>query len=173
MSLILAVSAIPVAVLALEESWYVPAGIAAVAVLGLGFVWWWSGAYERSVGYRFGGDEFEARGGVFFRSKSTIPYARITNVEAKQGPVLRYFGVGSVAVQTAGRSGQTTTEVTVSAITDYEAVRDRLVERVRADRGAGDATGSEPKRATGGEDATLGDVVAELRAIRTLLDDGE
>ncbi|QDX41233.1 PH domain-containing protein [Salarchaeum sp. JOR-1] len=167
--LILFVGAIPIVGTALAAPWYVSVAIAAVALAVLGLVWWWAGAYERTVGYRFGDDEFEARGGVFFRSKSTVPYARITNVETKQGPVLRYFGVGSVAVQTAGRSGQTTAEVTVSAITDYEDVRDRLVERVRAERSAGDATGNEP-RPSGG-DATLDDVLAELERIRGVLDD--
>jgi len=173
--LVAGVGAIPGVVTSFAAPWYVPTAIAAGALVVLAFVWWWAGAYERSVGYRFGGDEFEARGGVFFRTKSTVPYARITNVEAKQGPILRYFDVGSVAVQTAGRSGQTTAEITVHAVADYEEIRDRLVERVRAERGAGDATGNDPRRETRSDEATLGDVVAELRAIRERLDalDGE
>lgn len=173
--LVAGVAAIPGVVTAFAAPWYVPTAIAAVALVVLAFVWWWAGAYERSVGYRFGDDEFEARGGVFFRTKSTVPYARITNVEAKQGPILRYFDVGSVAVQTAGRSGQTTAEVTVHAVTDYEEIRDHLVERVREERGAGDATGSEPRRERPDDDASLDDVLVELRAIRDALDarDGE
>jgi membrane protein YdbS with pleckstrin-like domain len=168
-ALLLVTAAIPVGV-TLFTAPVVGGGLLVAALVVGGFLWWWAGAYDETVGYRLGDEELEYRGGVWFRSRKTVPYARITNVETKQGPVSRRFGVGSVAIQTAGQGAQSTAELTIRAIEDYEEVKDQVLDAVRVDRGE-DGTGERRPRgdaaATGGEAADP--LLAEVRAIRELL----
>lgn len=154
-------------------------GTATLAVVG--FVAWWVPKFAETAAYRLGDEEVAYRRGVWFRKESTVPYDRVTNVGSGQGPLQRRFGVGSVDVHTAGQGAQNTAELQVNALADYEDVRDQILERVRAGEpvategadqrrvrsatvGRGTGTGSGPD---GEEDP----VVAELRRIRTLLEE--
>lgn len=171
-ALLVSVFAVPFVVTAVipETPWYVPAAIGAAFLVVAAFCWWWVGAYAATVGYRLSETEIDYRGGVWWHKRSTVPYARITNVEAKQGPLARYFGVGSVALQTAGAGAQTTAELTVSGITDYEELKDQLLEFVREDRSDGTSSDRrerpDPRVNGQGMEALL----EEVRAIREHLD---
>lgn len=169
--LLVSVFGVPLVVTAIvpDVPWYVPVAIGIAFLAIAGFAWWWAGAYTRSVAYRLTDTEIDYRGGVWWRKRSTVPYARITNVEAKQGPLARYFGVGSVAIQTAGKGAQSTAEVTIEAVADYEELKDQLLAFVRGE--AGDGTGREqgrfdPARNGEGDEALL----TEVRAIRKHLE---
>ncbi|WP_336037251.1 PH domain-containing protein [Halobacterium yunchengense] len=143
-------------------------------VLALAFLTWWIPAFYRTAAYRFTDDEIEYRRGVFFQQKTTVPYNRITNVDATQGPVERLVGAGSVGVHTAGYGGQVGAELTVSGVSDYEPIRDQVLSNVRQRR---------PVATEGGDDATdeagqpsrdrenlASEELAELRRIRELLE---
>ncbi|CCQ33462.1 membrane-flanked domain protein [Halorhabdus tiamatea SARL4B] len=161
---------IPIVVTLLVEDapWFVPAGLTALTIGLLAFFWWWAGAYARSVGFRLTDDEIESRGGVWWHSQSTVPYSRITNAETKQGPITRRFGVGSVAIQTAGQGAQSTAELTIQGVADYEDLREQILESVREGGDEYERTG-EPT--TGRPDeATLDALLEEVRAIRQQLE---
>jgi membrane protein YdbS with pleckstrin-like domain len=141
------------------------------------FLTWWIPAFYRSADYRLTDEEVEYRRGVFFRGKTTVPYNRITNVDATQGPVQRFVDCGSVGIHTAGYGGQMGAELTITGISDYEAVKDQVLAKVRHRR----------PMATEGEDDTDADLadflagdgqtdaaamLAEIRRIRELLERG-
>jgi len=167
---VVVIMGIPIVVTLLVEDapWFVPAGLTALTIGLLAFFWWWSGAYARSVGFRLTDDEIESRGGVWWHSQSTVPYSRITNAETKQGPITRRFGVGSVAIQTAGQGAQSTAELTIQGVTDYEDLREQVLESVREGRDERELTG-EPTTGTD-EETTMNALLEEVRAIRRQLE---
>jgi membrane protein YdbS with pleckstrin-like domain len=145
-------------------------GAAAVFV----FLTWWITAFYRTAAYRLTEAELEYRRGVFFQQQSTVPYNRITNVNATQGPIQRLLGAGSVGVHTAGYGGQMGAELTISAVGDYEEIKEQVMAHVRRRR---------PEATEGEEGLTVGSgapdsspaessALAELRRIRELLEDG-
>jgi membrane protein YdbS with pleckstrin-like domain len=147
--------------------------VAAPVVAVFAFLTWWIPAFYRTAAYRFTDDEIEYRRGVFFQQKTTVPYNRITNVKAYQGPIQRFVGAGSVGLHTAGYGGQAGAELTISAVGDYEDVREQVLAKVR--RRPAEATESgEASAVSDGRTRMNGEadeVVAELRRIRELLED--
>ena len=168
---VVAIMGIPIVVaLLLEDApWFVPAGLTALTITLLAFFWWWAGAYDRSVGFRLTDDEIEFRGGVWWYSQSTVPYSRITNAVTKQGPITRRFGVGSVAIQTAGQGAQSTAELTIQGVADYEDLREQVLESVHEETGERSGAGSATRLGTTDE-ATLDALLDEARAIRRELE---
>jgi membrane protein YdbS with pleckstrin-like domain len=153
-------------------AWVLALGAAPVVAL-VAFVTWWIPAFYRTAAYRFTDDELEYRRGVFFRQKTTIPYNRITNVSAYQGPVQRLVDAGSVGVHTAGYGGQMGAELTIGGVTDYEEIKEQVLSKVRRRPPA--ATEGDETPVSGGADATTGDgqaseMLAELRRIREALE---
>jgi len=152
-------------------SWYLPLiwfgeafiavlfGIPILAVIAFTSVWipW----YYASIGYRLTHTEMTWRRGVWFRRTGIVPYNRITNVDIVQGPLMRFFGVSTLKVQTAGYSGQAVPEIRIDGIEHPEDLRDTIMQYVR---GA-------PPVAVEAAPAEAGDpVLAELQAIRQLLE---
>lgn len=146
----------------------------AVALVIFGYLTWWIPAFYRTAGYRFTDDEVEYRRGVFFQQKTTVPYNRITNVGVSQGPIERLVNAGAVGIHTAGYGGQTGAELTIGGVSDFEAIQEQILERVRA----------RPAKATESEDLAdvasyhetqdddSGAMLGELRRIRELLEQG-
>lgn len=48
--------------------------------------------------------EIELHHGIFFRKRTLIPFVRIQHVDAKQGPILRKYGLSTVTFSTAAGS---------------------------------------------------------------------
>jgi membrane protein YdbS with pleckstrin-like domain len=65
----------------------------------------WVGLYYKSMWYELREDEVSWKRGVWFRTTGIVPYNRITNIDIRQGPVMRVLGISTLAVQTAGYSG--------------------------------------------------------------------
>jgi len=145
--------------------WGVSVPVAAV-ILVFAYVTWWIPAFYRTAQYRLGDEDLEYRRGVFFQQKTTVPYNRITNVNAHQGPVQRLVRAGSVAVHTAGYGGQMGAELTIGGVEDFEDIKDQVLGKVRHRRPV--ATEGEDAEA----DASGTAVLDELRRIRELLEDG-
>ncbi len=61
----------------------------------------WVKMYYDSMWYELHDDEMRWKRGVIFRSTGIVPYNRITNIDIKQGPVMRALGISTVSVQTA------------------------------------------------------------------------
>jgi uncharacterized membrane protein YdbT with pleckstrin-like domain len=156
-----------------DAEWWVFALIAGVFLAAFGFVTWWIPAFYRTAQYRLTGEELKYHRGVFLRQKTTVPYDRITNVNAVQGPVQRLLDCGSVAIHTAGYGGQTGAELTIGAIADYEDVKEQVLEKVRGKPAVATESRRDTARAAQGTVAD-GDtaVLAEIRRIRELLERG-
>ncbi len=105
LGLILLVSYVPVALFADMPP------VFSVGVLGLTAIvyillWIWVGLYYESMSYELREDEVNWKRGVWFRTTGIVPYNRITNLDVRQGPLMRALGISSLAIQTAGYSGQ-------------------------------------------------------------------
>lgn len=91
-------------------------------------------AQHRAWGYRLGETDLFLRHGVFYRTTTIVPHARIQHVDTRHGPVDRRLGLADVVVYTAGTRGAIIT-IPALAAASAERLRDRLI----ALSGAGDA----------------------------------
>ena len=62
--------------------------------------------------------------GVIFRRTGIVPYNRITNIDIRQGPVMRALDISTLSIQTAGYSGQAQSEIRIEAIVHAEELRE-------------------------------------------------
>jgi len=134
------------------------------------FLTWWIPAFYRTADYRLTDEEIEYRRGVFFQQKTTVPYNRITNVNASQGPIQRLVDAGSVGIHTAGYGGQMGAELSISGVSDYEEIKDQVLTRVRRRRPAATESGDEERGLPESQPASTSEELTELRRIRELLE---
>lgn len=117
------------------------AGIVASAVLLPVFVilvvaLYWIPKFHSSIKYVLEEDEIVVEKGVWWKTKSMVPYNRITNVNIYQGPISRHYGVGRLSIQTAGfsgvnSSGQKTAEADIIGIRNFEETKDAVMSYVK------------------------------------------
>lgn len=127
----------------------------------------WTGLYYESMWYELHDDEMRWRRGVIFRRTGIVPYNRITNIDIRQGPVMRYLGISTISIQTAGYSGQAQAEIRIEAIVHAEELRELIRSMVRVTAG-GDGTGTGTRASPGRPTEVL--ILEELRSIRQLLE---
>jgi len=81
------------------------------------------------------------RQGIWEQVEATLTYANVQNVRVTQGPLERYFGIASVVVDTAGsagkQGGKEEPRGLIRGIEDAAALRDRIMERMRASKSSG------------------------------------
>ncbi len=117
------------------------AGIVALAVLlpVLGILvvaLYWIPKFHSSIKYVLEEDEIVVEKGVWWKTKSMVPYNRITNVNIYQGSISRHYGVGRLSIQTAGfsgvnSSGQKTAEADIIGIRNFEETKDAVMSYVK------------------------------------------
>ena len=71
---------------------------------------WYGMEFHRRMSGRLTAQALEIRKGVFFRSESTIPLNRITDLRLHDDPLMRLYGLRSLKVETAGQGSQTGSE---------------------------------------------------------------
>ena len=111
------------------------AGILFITVVGIPLIpfWWvfsfWYGPeYLRRVSTRLTTNALEIRMGVFFRKESTIPQNRITDLKLHDGPVMRFYGLRGLKVETAGMAGQyASAEGNLIGVIDAEGFRNSVL----------------------------------------------
>lgn len=111
------------------------AGIMFITVVGIPFIifWWlfsfWYGPeYMRRVSAKLTTNALEINTGVFFRKESTVPLNRITDLRLHDGPVMRYFGLRGLKVETAGASGMDSgSEGNLIGVVGAESFRDAVL----------------------------------------------
>jgi membrane protein YdbS with pleckstrin-like domain len=134
----------------------------------------WTRLYYETMAYELHEDELRWRRGVWFRTTGIVPYNRITNLDLKQGPVMRWLGISTIAIQTAGYSGQASPEIRIEAIEHADELRELLRNAVRSCSASGDGTGTGgPAPASGEPVASTGTsllILNELKRIRLLLE---
>jgi membrane protein YdbS with pleckstrin-like domain len=161
-------------------TWYIPllfvgetaiAALFGIPLLIIVLVWAaWIPLYYRTIVYRLTDDEITWQRGVWFRHTGIVPYARITNVDIVQGPVMRRFGISSLKIQTAGYSAQAQAELRLEGMSRPGEVRELIMGYVRGSKAAGDATGAGAAPPAVRED-TDREILAELRRIREILEE--
>jgi hypothetical protein len=160
---------------------YVPAGLStdmpgvfSIVILGGSFIlfvllWVWVGLYYESMWYELRDDEINWKRGVWFRKTGIVPYNRITNLDVRQGPFMRYLGISTLAIQTAGYSGQAVPEIRIEAIEHAEELREVIRSMVRGSPVRDDGTGSGGTSYVSSPTVDQ-QILAELKSIRTLLE---
>ncbi len=119
-------------------------------------------ARYHTLRYRLDDHGVSMKVGLLFRKESNLTYRRIQDVHVTRGLLQRWFGLSSVAVQTA--SGSSTAEVTLEGVRDADALRDFLYDRMR---GARDDGGAETSGASAS--APADEALVLLREIRDSL----
>lgn len=146
------------------DALFMALGIIAIALV---LFYIWARLYYDSMWYELHDDEMRWRRGVIFRKTGIVPYNRITNIDIRQGPVMRPLQISTVSIQTAGYSGKGVPEISIEGIVHAEELREliRTMVRVCSD---GDGTGTgKPVQAP---PAGFQQVLEELKAIRALLE---
>ncbi|MGM0545145.1 MAG: PH domain-containing protein [Bacteroidota bacterium] len=67
--------------------------------------------------------------GVLFHLERTIPLDKIQDLTFKEGPLLKFFGLSILKVETAGGSGQGNADLTLIGIKDAADFRSRVLEQ--------------------------------------------
>ena len=102
------------------------------------YFYWLCPQQANNLRYRLDGSTLRADGGVFFLFRKSIPLERITDVALVQGPLLRFFDIWAMRIQTAG-SAQC--EATLYGVRNPEEIRELILsqrQRVYGEK-AGDA----------------------------------
>lgn len=99
--------------------------LALVWILWLGR--WLPQRQVEALRYWLDGPTLRIDGGLYFLQRKAIPLDRITDVALIQGPLMRWFGIWSLRVQTAGR-GDSVPEASLIGLTEPEKVRDVLLQ---------------------------------------------
>jgi membrane protein YdbS with pleckstrin-like domain len=136
--------------------------LAAIAI-----VLYWIPRFYSSIGYVLEDGEIIVTKGVWWKTKSVVPYNRITNINIYQGPISRHFGLGRLAIQTAGfsgvsSSGHKTAEAEIFGIKNFEEIKDMVMAYVKGIKPAAVEAEVEVKPP---KDVN-GQILQELRRIR-------
>jgi putative membrane protein len=88
--------------------------------------------YE-TLKYRFDDGGISMSWGILFRKEIYLTYRRIQDIHLTRNLIQRWFGLATVAVQTA--SGNATAEMSIDGILEADELRDYLYTRMRGARG--------------------------------------
>lgn len=146
-------------------SFVIPVGTALLYAL----LWYWVGLFYESMWYELRDDEINWKRGVWFRTTGIIAYNRITNLDVRQGPFMRFLGISNLSIQTAGYSGQAIPEILIEAIEHAEELRELIRSMVRGSPVRDDGTGNSTISA-GNSNPVDQQILGELIRIRTLLE---
>lgn len=100
---------------------------------------WYYPEYLRRMSARLTSHTLEVQKGVFFRSEATIPLNRITDLRLHDGPIMRYYKLRGMRVETAGMSGSTGSEGDLVGVVDASEFRDAVLSQRQRVLGAEDA----------------------------------
>ena len=132
-------------------------------------LWYWVGLFYESMWYELRDDEITWKRGVWFRTTGIIAYNRITNLDVRQGPFMRFLGISNLSIQTAGYSGQPMPEILIEAIGHAEELRELIRSMVRGSPARDDGTGNSTV-SQGNSNPVDQQILGELIRIRTLLE---
>jgi putative membrane protein len=144
-------------------------------------IWWIVGyalteRYLRRMSCRLTERSLKLSKGVLVRQEKTVPLDKITDLALIEGPIMRLLDLQALKVETAGTS-TAGSFITMVGIVNARAFRDRVLEQrdsvSLADRGSSKAIPSasaERADATGGSEATLGEIRDVLLRIESRLD---
>jgi len=101
-------------------------GVIVAFVYALTFGKWLSRKQAKVLDYRLYETNLFVHHGVFFIKRKNIPLDRVTDIVLTQGPLLRYFGLWRLDIQTAG-SGQQKAEAYLYGLNDPEQAKEVIL----------------------------------------------
>lgn len=110
------------------------------------------------------------RRGIWWILEHTITFENVQNVYVTRGPLQQYFGISEIVVETAGASEEGHNQFAVGnkaimeGIDNPEEIRELIMDRVRASKGAGLGEEAHQPRGTGWT-AEHNDVLREILAL--------
>lgn len=113
--------------------------------------------------YRFDEEGIGVSVGIIFRRESYITYSRMQDIHLSRGLLERWFGLGTVEVQTA--AGSSEAEIKIEGLALYNELRDFLYSRMRGVQAPAAATKSQD-----GAAGVLAEIRDELKALRADLE---
>lgn len=118
--------------------------------------------------YRFDESGIAMQWGVLFRKEIYLTHRRIQDIHLTRNIVQRWFGLATVAVQTA--SGSATPEMSIEGILEAAALRNYLYAKMRGAKGEPES--AKPTDEAGGDDEALR-LLTEIRdSMRQLAEAG-
>jgi len=101
-----------------------------------GFTLYWIPKFHSSITYVLEDDKIAITKGVWWKTKSFVPYNRITNISIYQGPISRHYGLGKLSIQTAGFSGTSSSggkvaEAVIFGVKNFEEIKDIIINFVK------------------------------------------
>lgn len=134
-------------------------------IIAIAIVLYWIPRFYSSLKYVLDDDDVTVTKGVWWKTKSVVPYNRITNINIYQGPISRRFGLAKLAIQTAGfsgvsSSGHKTAEAELIGIRNFEETKDMIVGLVRGMKPQAVEAEAEPSKHLNEQ------ILEELRRIR-------
>jgi len=135
-----------------------------------GITFYWIPKFHSSITYVLEDDKITVTRGVWWKTKSFVPYNRITNINIYQGPISRRFGLGRLSIQTAGFSGTSSSgakvaEAVIFGVKNFEEIKDIIINYVKGIRPEAIEAEAETQPTKGMNQQIL----AELRKIRKAL----
>ncbi len=103
--------------------------VAVVAVVATVWAWRYQALRYRHWRYLVGDEALELCQGVWFRTRSAVPFHRIQQIDVEQGPLQRRHGVVTLRLRTAAAA--TVGQVPHLAAADADLLRDRLLAAAR------------------------------------------
>lgn len=67
--------------------------------------------------------------GIWFQTKRSIPLDKIQDLTFKEGPVLRYFGLSTLKIETAGQSSDAASDLSLTGIVGAAAFREQVLDQ--------------------------------------------
>jgi len=120
--------------------------------------------YVKSMEFIVHGDEIVVKKGLINKTVKFCPFRTITNISTRAGPLDRLFGIGNVQVETAGKSGQSTSpEEKLEGLLLYNEIRDYILSRLNIYNQEGGSYGASY------QDILESSILSELREIKEIL----
>ncbi|MDZ4183172.1 MAG: PH domain-containing protein, partial [Candidatus Cloacimonadaceae bacterium] len=140
-----------------------------IIALSVWFVLWitlalYLPAFYRSLAFSIEPDAILLHKGVFWKRRTTVPYAKITNIDITQGPVERHYKLSKLHIQTAGSNAanNAVAELLMCGITDPEALKDMIMSRIHKPASVEPA----PLPVEAGSNELLHEILTEIRMMR-------
>ncbi len=104
------------------------------------FVSYWIPRFYNSIKYLLTKDEVRVERGVWWKMRHAVPFSRIMSVDTVQGPLSRYYGIGTVDIYTAGYTGRAgggsgpslrRAEASIMHIPDFLRLREEILSVIR------------------------------------------
>lgn len=150
--------------------------ITLVVMLVLNLLWWvpgmlLTGPYYHSLRYEIHADEMIMNVGVVTKSVKHVPFRTVTNLTVKRGILDRWFGIGTLDIETAGMSNtQGVPEQSLVGLENPQEIYEIVVTALHRFRsGMAPSSAEEEAPATASPEA-LNAILTEVRAIRQAIE---